>query len=324
VSGLGYTYTLGAGGAGVLALLEEMAEALVGEVLHAPRTGWERIDARFQRVGHAGAVSVALAALDVAIWDAFAVSAGLPLHRFLGGTRTSVPAYGSSIDLGYPIEQLAATVEEHLRRGLRAVKVKVGRELAEDHERLAMVRAAIGPERALMVDANLGWDRAEAARRAEDLRAFDLTWLEEPLHPDDVAGHAALQSGSRIPLAAGETLFSVADFQRYLDARAIAFVQADVARLGGITPFLRVAELAYTAELPMAPHFLQDVHVQLLCAIPNGHILEHLPLLDAVIEHPLAISPDGTVSPGTRPGVGVSFREDVLAPYRVAGRVFGA
>ncbi|HEY1480037.1 MAG TPA: mandelate racemase/muconate lactonizing enzyme family protein [Gaiellales bacterium] len=318
VRGGGYTYTLGRGGAGVHGLLSEAASMLVGQQLRTASGIWERLDRSFQRVGHAGVVSLALAAADIALWDALAVEAGVPLYRLIGAERESVPAYGSSIDLGYSRDKLVATVREHVERGLEAVKVKVGRAVGEDLERLAAVRAAIGSDRRLMVDANLGWSLADAARRARLMEEFDLTWLEEPLHPEDVDGHVRLQGGTSIAIALGETLFSIDEFRRYIEAGAVRYVQADAARLGGITPFLRVAELAHAAHLTLAPHFVQDVHVHLLCAVPNGEILEHLPLLDAVLEHPLPIAADGTVSPPDRPGTGVSFRRDLLAPHRVA------
>lgn len=316
--GAGYTYTLGRGGAGVHGVLAEMAGMLVGEQVRAASGIWERLDRGFQRIGHAGAVSLALAAVDVAIWDLLAVAAGTPLHRYLGSEREQIPAYGSSIDLGYSGEKLIATMAEHVERGFQSVKVKVGHPVSQDLDRLAAVREAIGPERRLMVDANLGWSLPEAARRARLMEELDLTWLEEPLHPEDVEGHARLQAQTSIAIAAGETLFSVAELRRYIDCGAIRFVQADVARMGGITPFLRVAELAHAAHLTMAPHFVQDVHVHLLCALPNAEILEHLPLLDALIEDPLVVAADGTVAPPERPGVGVRFRRELLAPHRVA------
>ncbi len=318
VRGSGYTYSLGRGGAGVHGLLVEMASMLVGGELRSASGAWERLGHSFKRIGRTGAVSLALAAADIALWDALAVDAGDPLYRYLGAERDSIRAYGSSIDLGYSREKLIATMAEHVERGFEAVKVKVGRPVADDLDRLAAVRETIGPERQLMVDANFGWSLAEAARRARLMEEFDLTWLEEPLDPEDVAGHVRLQAQTSLAIAAGETLFSVAEFRRYIETGAVRYVQADAARLGGITPFLRVAELAHAAHLPVAPHFVQDVHVHLLCALPNAEILEHLPLLDAVIEEPLVVAGDGTVAPPDRPGVGVRFRRELLAPHRVA------
>jgi L-alanine-DL-glutamate epimerase-like enolase superfamily enzyme len=316
--GIGYTYVLDRGGAAVHAMLaEDITPALEGVELRHPEAVWHQLWQRLYRVGRAGVVPVALAAADVALWDALAKSEGLPLHRYLGAVRESVPAYGSSIDLGWSEEELVATARGWVERGLGAVKVKVGRSLREDLARLEAVREAIGPNVALMVDANCGWDLPEAARRAAHMERFDLTWLEEPLAPDDVEGHARLQTQTPIPIAAGETLFSAYEFSAYLRAGALRYVQADVARVGGITPWLQVAALAEAHHLRMAPHFLQDVHVHLLCAIPNAFVLEYLPLLDALLERPLELV-GGQVRPPDVPGVGVRFRAEMIEPHRVS------
>jgi L-alanine-DL-glutamate epimerase-like enolase superfamily enzyme len=322
VRGFGYTYTLQRGGSAVAALLaDEIAPVLAGRTLARPEPVWCELWRRMLRFGRGGVVSVALAAADVALWDALAQAAGLPLHRFIGSHREAVPVYGSSIDLGFTQEALLATVEEWKRRGFTAVKVKVGRTLAEDLRRLAAVRELLGPDIALMVDANNGWDLPDAARRIAAMAPFDLTWVEEPLMPDDVDGHARLQAQSTTPIAAGESLFSSAEFARYLEADAMRYVQADVGRLGGITPWLAVARLAEARDLPMAPHFLHDLHVHLLCAVPNASVLEYLPLLDALLERPLAVDGDGLARPPLEPGTGVRFRSEALAPHLVSETV---
>jgi L-alanine-DL-glutamate epimerase-like enolase superfamily enzyme len=318
VRGSGYTYVLDRGGAAVHAMLaEDIAPALEGRALRRPEGVWRELWQGLYRVGRAGAVPVALAAADVALWDALAKSHGLPLCRYLGDLRESVPVYGSSIDLGWSETELVATARGWVERGFGAVKVKVGRSVREDLARLEAVREAIGPEVALMVDANCGWDLPEAARRAALMERFDLAWLEEPLAPDDVDGHARLQAQTPIPIAAGETLFSAYEFSAYLRAGALRYAQADVARLGGITPWLQVAALAEAQHVPVAPHFLQDVHVHLLCTISNAFVLEYLPLLDALLERPLEVV-DGHARPPDEPGTGVRFRADVLEPHRVS------
>lgn len=318
ITGRGYTYTLGRGGGAVRALLQhEVAPQLAGRSIRTAAAAWDPLWASLQRVGRGGVVSVALCAADIALWDALAQAAGQPLYEYVGKVRDRIPAYGSSIDLGSSLDHLVATVRAHVDAGLGAVKVKVGRSAVEDLRRVQAVRDELGAERQLMVAANAGWKLREATERARLLEPFHVTWLEEPLDPDDHEGHARLQDRTGIAIAAGETLFSVAEFDRYLRAGALRYVQADVARVGGITPWLRVAELARAAHRPMAPHFMQDVHVHLLCAVPNGLILEHLPLLDALLEAPLPVGDDGTIAPPRRPGVGVRFRADVLQPYRV-------
>jgi len=321
ISGLGYTYTLSSGGGAVRQLLgDEIAAGLIGRRVDRAEPVWHDIWRTMLRYGRGGIASVALAAADVALWDALAKHADLPLHRYIGTHREEVPVYGSSIDLGYSEQKLLETVEGWLARGFSAVKIKVGRSLDDDLARLAAVRKLIGPDVRLMVDANNGWTLPEASRRIAAMAPFDLSWVEEPLMPDDVHGHAALQAQTSTPIAAGETLFSVADFVRYFDAGAIRYVQADVGRVGGITPWLAVAEHAAARHLPMAPHFLHDLHVHLLCAVPNAAILEYLPLMDALIERPLQVV-DGLAGPSLGPGHGIRFNESVLLPHLVSQSV---
>lgn len=318
-TGFGYTYTLSHGGAAVHALLaSEIAPALVGRELDRPEPVWNELWHRMLRYGRGGVLSVAMCAADVALWDLLSRAAGLPLSRYLGAHRSAVPVYGSSIDLGYSQDALLQTVAEWKRRGFSAVKIKVGRSMAEDLERLTAVRQLLGDEIELMVDANNGWDLPEAGRRISAMSPFRLVWVEEPLLPDDVPGHAQLQRQSGTPIAAGETLFSVADFAQYFRASALRYVQADVGRVGGITPWLGVAQLAAASHLPMAPHFLHDLHVHLLCAVPNAHRLEYLPLLDAVMEEPLAVDANGRAAAPQRPGHGVRLRDAAVAPHLVS------
>ena len=149
------------------------------------------------------------------------------------------------------------------------------------------------------------------------MEGFDLSWLEEPLEPEDVDGHARLQAQTAIPIAAGETLMSPYEFRNYFAAGAIRVVQADVTRMGGITPWLRVAQMAEAAHLKLAPHFVQDLHVHLLCAIPNALILEYLPWLDRLLESPLRLE-GGVARPPQEPGHGVRFSEEVIGPHRVS------
>lgn len=318
VTGYGYTYSLSRGGGPIRALLaDEIAPVLRGAEVQNPEVLWRKLwNERLYRFGRGGVVAVAMAAADVALWDALAKAADLPLYRYLGAFRDRVPVYGSSIDLGFSQDELLETTGAWMERGFGAVKIKVGRSASEDIARIAAVRDQIGPDVRLMVDANNGWDLPEALRRIKLMEPFDLTWLEEPLPADDLEGHARLQAASPIPIAAGETLFSTYEFARYMRADAIRFVQADVGRLGGITPWLQVAQLAEAHHLPMAPHFLHDIHVHLLCAIPNANVLEYLPLVDAVLERPLVVE-DGLAAPPEDAGIGVRFRDDAIEPYRV-------
>jgi L-alanine-DL-glutamate epimerase-like enolase superfamily enzyme len=318
VVGMGYTYTTGHGAAAVKAMLDtEVAPQLVGRSCRDADALWEEAWWRTHWAGRGGVSTLAMAAADIACWDAQAVAAGLPLYRYIGAHRDRIRGYGSGVNLSLALPELVAQAEGFLARGFTGYKLKVGRATPrEDAERLAALRETLGPDRLLLVDANMGWTPAEATRRLHDLERHDVYWLEEPLIPEDVAGHAALVRLSPVPIAAGENLYSRYQFAEYLRAGALHIVQADVIRCGGITEWLKIAHLAQAANLPMAPHFVAELHVHLLCAIPNALILEYLPWFDALVEAPLDAY-DGVFAPPDRPGHGIRFNREVLTPYLV-------
>ena len=318
VVGMGYSYTTGHAAAAVKAMLDtEIAPHAVGHSCRDAERLWEEAWWRTHWAGRGGVSTLAMAALDIALWDAQAVAAELPLYQYIGAHRTGIRGYGSGVNLSLSLPDLMAQAEGFVARGFTGYKLKVGRPSPrEDAERLAALRQTLGPDGLLMVDANMGWTLAEALRRVKDLERHDVYWLEEPLIPEDIAGHAALARATTVPIAAGENLYTRYQFGDYVRADALHIVQADVVRCGGITEWLRIAHLAQASNRPMAPHFVAELHVHLLCAVPNALILEYLPWFDALVQEPL--QPDGDVFvPPDRPGHGVAFDREKLAPYRV-------
>jgi L-alanine-DL-glutamate epimerase-like enolase superfamily enzyme len=316
VTGLGFTYTVGHGGAAVLALLEtEIAPELLGADCREVEAIWHRLHEKLHFVGSSGVTAVAIAAADIALWDALAHESQLPLYRFLGAHRSEIPAYASAVNLALSLDELVAQMSGFRDAGFTMMKMKVGGPFREDVDRVRAVRGAVGDDCDLMVDANMAWDVAEAARRARAFEPFDVYWLEEPLAPHDVAGHASLQRMTSIPLAAGETLFTPWEFQAYFRSEAIRIPQPDVIRLG-VTGWRQVAASALQFGLPLAPHFIPEIHVHLICAVPNGLNLEHLPIFERILEEPIEIR-NGVARPTETPGHGMLFSPEVLEPYRV-------
>src|SRR5436305_12739127 len=168
-----------------------------------------------------------------------------------------------------------------------------------------------------MVDANQSMTCAEAIRRADAFAGLDLTWLAEPLPADDVSGHVRLSRATAIPVAVGESLYSAAQFREYLQRGAASIVQVDAARVGGITPWLKVAHLAETFNVDVCPHFLMELHVSLAAAVPNGRYVEHIPQLRAITTRELEIR-DGHALAPDEPGLGIAWDRDAMDDLRVA------
>ncbi len=167
------------------------------------------------------------------------------------------------------------------RKGFAARKVKIGKPHgSEDLARLSAVRKAVGDGYEIMTDCNQGFSVDEAIRRAERLRDLDLAWIEEPLPADDIDGHVRLSNSTPTPIAVGESLYSIRHFREYMQKGACSIVQVDVGRIGGITPWLKVAHAAEAFDMPVCPHFLMELHVSLVCAVQNGKYVEYIPQLD--------------------------------------------
>lgn len=322
VTGTGLAYTVGPGGSAVAALLrDDVLPVVVGSDLQATSALWTAVREHLRRAGTAGIATFALSAVDIAAWDAVARAQDLPLYRALGGDRTSVPAYGSGIDLGMTLPELEEHVASLLGAGYETVKIKVGRRtLGEDVERVRLVRGLLGDERRLLLDANQGWTVDEAVRRMRALEVFRPDWIEEPLVAEDVAGHARLRSATGVPVAVGESLYDASQFAAYIAAGAVDVVQADLGRVGGFTGWLKIAALAEVAGLPVAPHFLLELSVHGLCAIPNGLILEDvrggsLTELGLLADPFEVVAGHGT--PPTRAGHGLTFDRERLAQLAV-------
>ncbi|MEJ8849051.1 mandelate racemase/muconate lactonizing enzyme family protein [Variovorax rhizosphaerae] len=307
--GVGYTYTCGRNGAAIEAVLaKDFTELLVGEDADRIEHLWNKLWWASHYGGRGGPTVLALSAVDMALWDLKARRLGQPLWKLLGGNDPRVPCYAGGIDLQLPLDDLLAQTDGNLAKGFRAIKMKVGREkLSEDVARVAAMREHLGEGFPLMVDANMRWSADEAIRAAHAFRPFDLTWLEEPLIPDDVAGQARVVREGGIPIASGENLRTLWEFKQLIAAGGVTFPEPDVTNCGGITPFMKIAHLAEAFNLPVTTHGAHDVTVHLLGAVPNRSYLEaHGFGLDKYIAEPLQISEGFAVAPD-RPGHGIEF-----------------
>ncbi|HEY2043053.1 MAG TPA: mandelate racemase/muconate lactonizing enzyme family protein, partial [Jatrophihabitans sp.] len=284
-TGTGYSYTIGSGGSAIIALLRDhLLPQLIGMDAAEIENNWRALLYGMHSLAVGPVSSLSLAAIDIACWDLRCRRAGIPLHQAVGGAHTRLPVYTTEGGwLQLESDQLVEDAVRMQARGFKGAKVKIGKpRKTEDVERLTAVRQAVGDGFELMVDANQGMRLDDAQRRAHLLTELDLAWIEEPLPADDVSGHARLVASSSIPIAVGESLYSLSQFKDYVHADACSVIQVDVARIGGITPWLKVAHLADAYNLPVSPHFLMELHASLACGIPNGQWVEYIPQLEGI------------------------------------------
>lgn len=318
--GTGYSYTIGTGGPSIIELLSRtLLPPLIGREANEVEKIWNDLFYLTHATTVGAITSLAFAAIDTALWDLRCRKAGLPLHVFAGGAKDRVPLY--TTEGGWLHLEPSVLIEDALRAkelGFKGSKIKVGRPISEDVARLSAVRTALGPAFEIFVDANQAFRVDDAIRRARHYEALDIGWLEEPLTADDIDGHVRLSQATTMPIAVGESLYSALHFREYLQRGACSIVQVDVARIGGITPWLKVAHLAETFNMAVCPHFLMELHVALCCAIPNSRWVEYIPQLDTLTTKGMAII-DGHAVPSSDPGLGIAWNFDEIARCAVAG-----
>lgn len=315
IAGTGYTYTIGQGGEAIMSLLQQ---TLVPALIGADADNIERIWRNLLFSTHATSVgaitSLSLAAIDIALWDLKCRRADLPLYQALGGAKDRIPLYTTEGGwLHLTTDELVSDAVAAKAQGFSGSKVKIGKSrLAEDRDRLMAVRDSVGDDYEIMVDANQGFSLSEAIRRSKMLACVNIAWFEEPMPADDVSAHAQLAQHSHVPIAVGESLYSISQFKDYLHAGAASIVQVDVARIGGITPWMKVAHMAEAYNVSVCPHFLMELHVSLVCAVNNTPWLEYIPQLDDITTKGIRVE-NGYAMPSDSSGLGISWDDDKLA-----------
>lgn len=275
---------------------------------------WQDAWEHLHEAGSGGITTIALAGLDLALWDLAARREGTSVTDLLGRRHDSLPAYGSGVNLHYCLDDLVAQTKRWVAAGFDAVKIKVGSpDLARDAERVAAVREVLGSDRTLMIDANQRWDLDAATSGMERLSAFDLAWIEEPLRADDIAGHAELRRRIDVPIALGENRHTVYQFRDALDAGAVDVIQPNVVRVGGITPFRAIAALAAERGVQLAPHLLPELSSQIAFALPEATWVEDVEdagfgALGALDEPTSLTISHGRATGGPALGLGMRFR----------------
>jgi L-alanine-DL-glutamate epimerase-like enolase superfamily enzyme len=320
-TGLGYTYA----STGVATTIGEQLEPVLrGKDALEISLRWQEMFAQLRNLGRQGASAMAVSAVDVALWDLKARHLGVPLVQLLGQVRSDLPVYGSGGFTSYSNAQLDRQFVEWAGHGIARFKMKVGRDISIDRERVRLARTAIGGKAELFVDANSAYTRREALEFGTQFAAeFDVRWLEQPLPPEDLAGLRFLRE--RVPvkleIADGEYGYDLDYFRRLLEAEAVDVVMADATRCGGITGLLKIAALCETWTLPLSTHCAPALHVHPGCAIaPLRHaeyFHDHARIERMLFEG----SPEpeaGSLRPDlSRPGTGLEFKRADAERYAV-------
>jgi L-alanine-DL-glutamate epimerase-like enolase superfamily enzyme len=312
--GIGFSYSKRAGGPAQYAHAKEVADGLLGEDPNDIGRVYQKLLWAGASVGRSGVATQAIAALDIALYDLKAKRANLPLAKLLGAYRDSVQTYNTSGGfLQAPIEEVKERASQSLADGIGGIKIKVGQPDSRiDLARVTAVREHLGDDVPFMVDANQQWDRPTAMRFGRVLEQFNLVWIEEPLDAYDAEGHAQLANALDTSIATGEMLSSVAEHIALIDNRSVDIIQPDAPRIGGITPFLRLAHLADQAGLQLAPHFAMEIHLHLAAAYPREPWVEHFEWLNPLFNERLETH-DGRMYVPNRPGLGFTLSDQARA-----------
>jgi L-alanine-DL-glutamate epimerase-like enolase superfamily enzyme len=271
-------------------------------------------------LGYEGVSIIGLAAIDMAMWDLRGKAAGLNVAHLLGACRAAVPTYASGgLWLGSSIDALQKEARAFVERGFRAMKTRVGPTDPEQMvARVAAVREAIGPDIALMVDANQQMSVKQAIRIGRMMEELNLTWFEEPVICHDHAGEARIRAALDTPIASGETVYTHRGVLGMLQAGSCDVMMPDLQRMGGPSEFLKAGHLCEAFHIPCSSHLFPEMSLGLLASLPGGYYLEHMPWFEAIYRERIELNADGNAIVPDRPGWGFGFDPDAIRRFAEA------
>jgi L-alanine-DL-glutamate epimerase-like enolase superfamily enzyme len=319
IVGMGYLHLLASPVMRTIAMCLE--EALIPRIKGKDATAveaiWRDLWQATYTAGRGGIAMMAMSAIDIALWDVVGKQAGLPLHRLWGHYRSEIPAYGSGCWRVLGGDGMVEKARYFVAQGFKAIKMQVAH-VHDRHTDLANVRRmreALGPDIEIMVDVNMGWDADTAIQMGRRFEEYDVYWLEEPVIADDFAGYMRIADALDLRIVGGETHFSRFDLRPFLENPKLGILQPDPMR-GGLTELRKIATLADTWGMTMAPHLFPELNVQVMASVPNGSWIEHMGFLDDLFVEMPPIANGMIVAP-ERPGHGLAFKPEVLRDCRV-------
>ncbi len=324
IEGIAPTFYGGAMTKSLKRAVDDLGALTIGEDPHRVEAIAAKLRAAAGGAGPAGVFTLALAAIDTALWDIRGKALGEPLWKLLGGARRRVPTYASgALRRNLTLDQAVAAAGRLKEKGFREAKMQLAlpgdTTPAKEVERAVKIREALGPDIKLMCDINQRWRPEQAidiGRRVEDA-GVGLFWLEDVTTHDDYAGIARVNAALATPICGGELVYGIVPFRHMIEARSVDYVMIDLIRVGGITQWLKVAGMAEAFNLPVVSHVVPEIHGHLVAAVPNGLTVEYmgwmLKLFDGVAD-----LEQGELALSDRPGLGLEFNRATIDRYRVA------
>lgn len=320
LEGIGLTFFGGALTQALRAAVEALGALTIGEDPLRVEAIAAKLRLASGGAGPGGLFTLALSAIDLALWDLKGKALGLPVHALLGGYRDRVPTYASgALMRPYPVPYLAEAGPRLVQMGFKQMKMQLGAEptVAREVERVRVLREGIGEDIDLMCDINQLWNVNQAIEIGRRVEPYHLFWLEDVVAHDDYQGLARVADALTTPIAAGEYQYGITPFRQMLEARSIDIVMIDLLRVGGITQWMKVAGMAEAFNLPVVSHLVPEIHVHLIAAIPNGLTVEYMPWTLRLFEETPQIV-DGHLVVPQKPGLGLAFDKQVLKTYQVS------
>ncbi len=320
LEGIGVTFYGGKMTGSLRTAVEELAEMTVGADPMRIEAIIESLRATGESAGPGGIFTLALSAIDTALWDIKGKALEQPLWKLLGGHRDRVPTYASgALRRGLTDDQAAQAARTLVEEGFKEMKTQMALPgnptPADEIRRVQTVREAIGPDIKLMCDINQRWRPEQAIDIGSRVEDVGLFWLEDVTKADDYQGLARVTAALNTPIAGGEYLYGIAPFRQMIEARSVDIVMVDIVRAGGVTPWMKIAGMAEAFNLPIVSHVMPEILVHLVAACPNGLTVEYMPWMLALYEETPAIENGELVLP-EKPGLGLIFDEKAIAAFK--------